>query len=264
MKPTGSKPLIIAHRGASALAPENTLASFKQAIEDGAEGIEFDIQLSKDLVPMVFHDEDLKRIAESDKLVTELDSNELRKIDVGSWFNKLYPEKALESFTNERISTLSETLKYLKDFKGLIYIELKGERVTDIEGFSKAVCDVIKNSSLLPQIIVKSFNLDILPLIKKYCPDVRTAALFSPTVMILLRKEKRLISIATELETDGLSLHFSLATKKLMRKAKRRDLKVAIWTADNPRWVKRGVKLEIDHIITNNPALLLAKRQEFS
>lgn len=256
------KPLIIAHRGASELAPENTIAAFQKAIEDNAEGIEFDVQFSKDKIPMVFHDQDLKRIAERDELVKNLTSSELQKVNAGSWFNKLNPEKANEKFADERISTLQQTFEFLKSYKGKIYVELKDESVKDLKVYAKAVCNVIKHSQLLPQMIVKSFNLDLLPLIKKYCSDAKTAALFSPTVMILLRKEKRLINIAKELEVDGLSLHFSLVTKNLMRKAKKQNLKVAIWTVDNPRWVKRGLKLEINHIITNNPARLLAKRKE--
>ncbi len=254
------KPLIIAHRGASELAPENTLAAFQKAIEDGAEGIEFDIQLSKDSVPMVFHDENLLRIANRDELVSDIVSEDLQKVDNGSWFNKLNPDKFHSRFTNEKIATLFQTLKFLKNYKGLIYIELKADANENLEDYAKAVCDAIKDSELLPQIIVKSFNLDLLPLVKKHCPIVKTAALFSPSVMVLLRKEKRLINIAKDLKADGLSLHFSLATKKLMRKAKQQDLKVAIWTADSPRWLKRGMKLGIDHIITNNPARLLASR----
>lgn len=257
------KPLIIAHRGASEFAPENTLAAFAKAIEGKAEGIEFDVQISKDSVPMVFHDEDLKRIVGRDELVKNLTSDELQKVDAGSWFNKLNPQRTDKNFVKEKIPTLSQTLKFLENYQGIIYVELKCEMTKDLQTFAQAVCDVIKNSRLLPQIIVKSFNLDILPLIKKSCPNVKTATLFSPTVKILLRKEKRLINIAKELEVDGLSLHLSLATKKLMQKAKRLNLQVAIWTAENPRWVKRGWKLEIDHIITNDPARFLAKRRKF-
>lgn len=257
------KPLIIAHRGASELAPENTHAAFNKAIKDKAEGIEFDIQLSKDLVPMVFHDEDLKRIANRDDRLSSMTAAELKKVDSGSWFNKLNPEIADKSFSKERISTLEQTLDFLSDFKGLIYVELKCDSGEDEMVYARAVCDVLENSKLLPQIIVKSFNLDILPHINKFCPGVKTAALFSPTVMVLLRKEKRLINIAKDLNVSGLSLHFSLVTKKLMAKAKRENLTVAIWTADSPRWIKRGFKLGINHIITNNPAKLLAKRKIF-
>ena len=84
-------PLIIAHRGASALAPENTLAAFRKAIEDGAEGIEFDVRLSKDGKAVVFHDADLKRIAGRDEKIIDLSFAELQKIDMGTWFNRVFP-----------------------------------------------------------------------------------------------------------------------------------------------------------------------------
>ncbi len=256
-----AKPLIIAHRGASAVVPENTLAAFRAAIEIGADGIEFDVRLTNDKTVVVFHDADLQRIADAEVLVEDLTFDELQNFDIGSWFNKLKPKLQNSDFASERIPTLEQTLELLKDYGGLIYIELKCRR-KDVEVLSKEVCRIIEKSKLFPQIIVKSFNLDALPIVKQYCPEVKTAALFTVKVLTLLRKEKRLINIAKDLDVDFLSLHFPLATKNLMRKAARRNLQVAIWTADNPRWVKRAVKLGISHIITNNPAELLAKRRE--
>ena len=255
------KPLIIAHRGSSALAPENTLASFQKAIEDGAEGIEFDVRLSKDGVPMVFHDASLRRICGKAMKVSDVYSSELRTLDSGSWFNVKNPEHANQSFSNEKISTLSETLSFLNGFTGIIYIELKCKEA-DVKILSKAVCETIINSPLFPQIIVKSFKLNVIPTIKKHCPDIKTAALFAPKVMTILRKEKRLIEISKELGANYVSLHFSLATKKLMKKAAKRNLPIAIWTADSPHWIRRSIRLGISSVITNNPARLLAKRYD--
>jgi len=85
-----TRPLIIAHRGASARAPENTLAAFQMAIDAGAEGVEFDVRLAKDDVPVVIHDHDLKRVGSLNERVASLTSNELGRIDVGSWFNHRY------------------------------------------------------------------------------------------------------------------------------------------------------------------------------
>jgi len=79
-------PLIIAHRGASALAPENTFAAFKKALADGADGLEFDVRLTKDGEVIVFHDATLARLSDRKNLVSSLTLEELRKIDVGSWF----------------------------------------------------------------------------------------------------------------------------------------------------------------------------------
>jgi glycerophosphoryl diester phosphodiesterase len=255
-----NKPLIIAHRGASALAPENTFAAFEKAIADGAEGIEFDVRLAKDAV-VVFHDATLGRLTDNKRLVSTFTAAELQTFNIGSWFNRLYPDRANENFVNEKIPTLAQVLTFLKDFKGLIYIELKC-RESEIEKLVKAVCELIVDSPLLPQIIVKSFQLEAIPQIRQACPSVKTAALFAPKIMTILRKEKRLVNIAHELGAEMISVHFSLATKKLMKKAEKRVLPVTIWTADNPRWLKRAENLGIFAVITNNPARLLAKRAE--
>ncbi len=256
-----SKPLIIAHRGASLLAPENTLAAFSRAIIDGAEGIEFDVRLAKDGVAVVFHDATLKRTAGRDGRVSDFDSAQLGEYDIGSWFNEVNRKHEKPDYVKERVRSLVDVLSFLHSFKGLIYIELKC-RDFEAAQLTKAVCRVIEHSNLLGQIIVKSFKLAVLPRIRLLCPAVRTAALFAPKIMTILRKEKHLVNIADEFGADEISIHFSLATQKLMKKAEQRNLPVTIWTADNPRWVKRGIKLGLNAIITNNPAPLLAKRYQ--
>jgi glycerophosphoryl diester phosphodiesterase len=256
------KPLIIAHRGASALAPENTFAAFRKAISDGAEGIEFDVRLSKDGVVVVFHDATLARLSNRKNLVSSLTAEELQKIDVGSWFTRRKTNHSNGDFSDETIPTLEQLLDFLKDFKGLIYIELKC-REAETEKLVKAVCKIISDSHLLPQIVVKSFQLEVIPHIRRSCPKAKTAALFAPKIMTILRKEKRLVNIAHEIGADMISVHFSLATRKLMKKAEKRALPVTIWTADNPRWVKRAFDLGLFAVITNNPANLLAKKQEY-
>jgi len=261
MKFEAEKPFIIAHRGASAFAPENTLAAFRRAIEDGAEGIEFDVRLAKDGVPVVFHDATLSRVSSEQGLLSHYTSEELQKTDVGSWFNRHKTNTASENFSAETVSTLAQILDFLRDYKGLIYIELKC-RAKEIEQITKVVCRIIADSSLLPQIIVKSFQLEFISQIRRILPQAQTAALFAPKILTILRKEKRLIEIANELEADQISIHYSLATRKLMEIAEKRNLPVTIWTADNPRWVRRAVELGIGAIITNNPARLLAKKSE--
>ena len=118
-------PLIIAHRGASKHAPENTFAAFKRAVEAGADGIELDVRLAKDGVAVVFHDSSLKRIAGRKGKIAHYTSTELGTLDAGSWFNRHAPKLADPEYKNESVPTLAETLEFLKGFKGLIYIELK-------------------------------------------------------------------------------------------------------------------------------------------
>lgn len=256
-----NQPLIIAHRGASAIAPENTLAAFKKAIETGAEGIEFDVRLSKDGEAVVFHDADLKRIARRDEKIIDFSIEELQKIDAGSWFNRAFPKLADERFEFETIPALKDVLNLLSDFRGLIYIELKCKD-REVEPLAKAVCREIGASHLLPQIIVKSFRLRVIPEIRRLCEGVTTAALFAPKFKTMLRKEKYLLKFAQVLCADQISLHYSLVSKKFMKKAEKKEMPVAVWTVDNPRFLKRAFELGINAVITNDPAKLLEIKRE--
>ena len=249
-------PLIIGHRGASAHAPENTLAAFQMAIDAGADGVEFDVQLAKDGVPVVIHDATLKRTGGQKDGVVDLTSKELGKIDIGSWFNKKYPKRANPDFVQETVPTLAQTLRLLKSSDGLIYIELKATDA-DYRDLAKAVCDVIRDSPLLPRIIVKSFKLGAIPEIRHHLPQVLTAALFAPQIMDYLRRRKYIIAMAREFGAHQISLHHSLVTKNLTALATQAGMPVTIWTADNPKWIKRCQKLGIGALITNDPARLL-------
>ncbi|MBK8148810.1 MAG: glycerophosphodiester phosphodiesterase [Acidobacteria bacterium] len=260
MKSRPTSPLIVAHRGSSALAPENTRAAFRRAIADGAEGIEFDVRLAKDDI-VVFHDATLLRIGQQPGSVAQKSSAELGRTDIGSWFNQRFPWLARPEFASETVPTLRETLELFAAYRGVIYVELKS-RESDVKTLSRAVCDIIRDSPLRSQMIVKSFQLDVIPEVKRLCPEVRTAALFAPKIMTILRKEKRLVGVADDLGADMLSVHFSLATRKLVEKAEKRGMPVTIWTADNPRWVKRALDLGLFAVITNDPATLLAKREK--
>jgi glycerophosphoryl diester phosphodiesterase len=254
-------PLIIAHRGSSALAPENTISSFRRAVADGADGIEFDVRLAKDSVPVVIHDATLSRTGHLENKIADLTSGELAKVDVGSWYNRVNPKRASEEFAGDTVPTLEAVLEELRGFHGLIFIELKC-RDSEVDALCRAVCGVITPSPLLPQIIVKSFKLSVIPHMRFRCPGVKTAALFAPKVMRFLRKEKHLVRIASELGADHISVHYSLVTRKFMKKIAKTGLAVTVWTADNPRWVKKAMRFGVTSIITNNPARLLAKRRE--
>src|SRR5687768_5538366 len=150
-------PLIISHRGASAFAPENTVAAFKKAIESGADGVEFDVQLSKDGVLMVIHDATLTRTAGIEKRVADMTSRQLANVDVGSWFNIAFPARARPEFAAERIASLRNVLQLLEDLEGPIYIEMKCETEEEVSPLVDAVCREIADTRLLDRIIVKSF-----------------------------------------------------------------------------------------------------------
>ena len=249
-------PLIIAHRGDSAHAPENTLAAFQKAIEAGADGIEFDVRLTRDGEVVVFHDSSLARITGRKGRVLQFTAAELKELDSGSWFNRRHPEIADETFAKERIPTLRGVLRLFEHFEGILYVELKC-RDEDVKRLAKAVSEIIRDSPLLPRIIVKSFKLRSIPLVRELCPGVRTAALFAPKFRNLLRKEKHILRLAEEAGADEISVHYTLATRKLCGEAARRGFDVVIWTVDTVRWVRRGAELGLKAIITNDPQKLI-------
>lgn len=256
-----AKPLIIGHRGASAAAPENTLAAFRLAIEAGADGVEFDVRLARDGVPVVLHDRTLKRTAGITSDAASLTSAELGAIDVGNWFDATKKKNSSGRFGGETVPTLAKTLEELRSLCGPIFIELKCDD-DDCGLLTASVCEVLKYSPPLPNVIIKSFRPSVIERAKYHLPHIRTAALFSPKIMTILRKEKHLVRIAGELGADELSIHYSLATRKLMDEATERGLPVNIWTANHPRWVKKALKLGISCLITDDPAKLLVKRRE--
>lgn len=244
-------PLIIAHRGGSAHAPENTLAAFRAAVDAGADGIEFDVQLAADGVPVVIHDTDLRRTASVDKRVADLTSVQLSKTDVGSWF--------AAQFRAETVPTLEQTLQLLRDFNGPIYIELKCE-LDNFKPLVAAVCDVIRESPLLPQLIVKSFRLAAIPEVRCSLPEAQTAALFEPSITTILRRREHIIAMAIEFGAGQISLHRALATDKLCILASQANLPVTVWTVDDARWITLSRQRSIRALITNNPAVLKNRR----
>ena len=252
-----NKPLIVAHRGFSANAPENTITAFQMAIDVGADGVEFDVQLAKDGVPVVIHDTDLKRLAGRSENVADLTSKQLAKIDVGSWFNEKFPKKGKSEFAKATVPTLAQVLKLYEKTSGPIYIELKCND-SNYKPLATAVCAVIRDSPMLPRIIVKSFKLAAIPAIRHLLPEVQTAALFEPSIMTILRRRRYIIALAREFGAHQISLQHTLATPKLTALAAEAHLPVTIWTADDPKWIERCRKRKIGSLITNDPAKMLA------
>lgn len=251
-----TRPLIVGHRGASAHAPENTHAAFQMAIDAGAEGVEFDVRLAGDGVPVVIHDHNLLRTASRSQKISQMSSQELSHIDVGSWFNKTFPRKAREEFAKETVPTLKDVLKLLQDFRGLIYIELKAGETNSRE-LSAAVCDCVRESPQLAQMIVKSFKLGAIPDVRHLLPDVQTAALFAPEIMTYLRRREHIIALAQEFGAHQLSVHYSLVTPTLCNLAAAAGMPLTVWTVDDPRWLGRRKNLNIRAVITNDPTRLI-------
>ena len=165
------RPLIIAHRGASNLAPENTLASFRLAKELGADGIECDVQLTKDHKLVIAHDffTDAHTGVKGD--IYDMTFDELRQLDFGKWKS---PE-----YEGEKIPTIEEVLDIGKDMK-MMHIELKPYLDRDAD-FPERVIDAVVNAHMEDKVILTSFQYGLLGRIKEIRPEIRTAALFLNT-----------------------------------------------------------------------------------
>lgn len=222
----------VAHRGASGEAPENTIASFKRAIAQGADVIETDAQLSKDKEIVLLHDETVERTTDGRGRVCELTLKELKSLDAGSWFGK--------KFSGERIPTLSEAIAIVRG-KAKLDIELKGKDPL----LPKEVVNLLKKETFIKKAIVSSFNHFFLKEVKRLESPIITGLLFATPLQE--RKWKW---------ADLILPRYNLITEDLVEKAHSKGLKIIAWTVDNPEEIRRLIDLEVDGIASNYPALL--------
>jgi len=247
-------PLIIGHRGASAVAPENTIVAFKRGLSDGADGIEFDVRLSRDGVPVVIHDANLKRTG-SARAVADITSAELSRCDVGSWFNRAYPLFGRAEYAEQYVPTLEETLTTLKASSRanwVAYAELKIDRGQEYRELARAVANLVSNHNLEAQVVVISFNLKALALIKKYS-SIRTAAHG-------FASKHRKIAQALDCGASEILFHRLFATRRAIEAALAAQLTPVVWTVDATKWIERAQECGIHGLITNDPAKMLRQR----
>jgi glycerophosphoryl diester phosphodiesterase len=253
--------LIIGHRGAAAVAPENTLVSFERALADGADGIEFDVRLARDGVPVVIHDSTLRRTALRPGRIAGLSSTELGEMDAGTWFNLRHPAKAQPLYTQARIPTLAAVFETLRESYSLLYVELKcGPR--DRAALAAAVAELIRAHAVSQRVIVESFDLAAITEIKRLDAGLRTAALFDRRLSRPAPSARKMIEQAISCGAQEIALHHTLATRRTVLEAARRGLETVVWTADNPLWVERAIARGVRAIITNDPERLYARRAE--
>jgi len=255
------KPLIIGHRGASAIAPENTLAAFHRAVDSGADGIEFDVRLTRDEVPVVIHDDNLKRTGCRPDKVAELSYGELRRIDVGSWFNQTRGSRTVD-FSGERIPSLDEVLELFESNNAILYLEMKSDPIQR-EQLARICCNHLKQSPVKDRVVVECFDLMGVAVVKAIDPSIKTAALFEPALMTapLVTSGRRLVEQALTVGAEEIALHHRLASKSVVATAKSAGLKVVVWTVDRSHWIQRAQSMEVSALITNDPGMMVQQRQ---
>jgi glycerophosphoryl diester phosphodiesterase len=237
------------------------MAAFERAFSDGAEGIEFDVRLARDHVPVVIHDATLRRTAMRDGIVAQLSSSELSETDVGTWFNLRHPNEAHAEYTEARVPTLAQVFELCGTGDSLLYVEMKcdaGESVSLAAEVARLVCE----HSLLDRVIVESFALDAIAEIKRVDARIRTAALFEPRLSRPRPSIRKMIEQAIDCKAEEIALHRMLATRSAVEEARQRGMQVVVWTVDNPSWIERAIAYSISALITNNPARMRARRDK--
>lgn len=218
------KPLIIGHRGASAVAPENSTAAFQAAIDAGADGIEFDVRLSRDGVPVIIHDDTLQRTHGLRRRVADLTAEESRNVGVPA---------------------LRDLFELMSGNDLILCLEIKGSSTE----LAERCCELVHEFSFAERVIVECFDLRVIEKIR----TLNTAALFEPRIYT----DQKLIDRALGVGASVLALHHRLAKPALVEKAKLAGLRVVVWTVDDPAWLPRAQAMGIEGLITNDPAMMI-------
>ncbi len=222
---------IIGHRGASGAAPENTMAAFERAIVDKADWIELDVQENADGVVIVQHDSDFKRVGRADLKVWNATNEELRVLDVGSWFG---PE-----FADQRVPTLRQVLERAKGHLGVV-IELK--YYGHDKQLESKVVNIVEETGMEPHIMLMSLKLQ----------GLRKAAALRPAwTQGLLNTVS--VGDLTRLDVDFLALNAAAASRSQIRRAHERGMRVYAWTIDDPVQLSVMMSRGVDGVITDRP-----------
>src|SRR5215470_15967466 len=231
--------LVIAHRGASGHAPENTLAAFRRAVALGATFIETDLQLSRDARFVAIHDETVNRTTNGKGKVHDLTLADLRKLDAGSWFGS--------EFSGERIPTLEEILEFSKKHDVVFYLEVKP---SGSWGGEHALIGALRESGEIPRAVVISFDPEILKSLRKLEPTLMTGLLYDGQLENPLEK-------AVEIGARQLAIRGDMVTPALLAGARKKDLQVVCWTVNHPAHMRMLIDAGVDGIMSDYPDRLL-------
>lgn len=235
---------VVAHRGSSFAAPENTLAAAKLSIEMGANGSECDVYRTSDNKVVLLHDSTFKRTAGLDKRVVDCDYETVSKLDVGSWKDK--------KFAGEKVPTLKEYLKLFVGTPCRPVIEIK------MEGIEQLVIDDVREAGLVDHVVVIAFSQNVVKKMRELEPNISVAWLYGDKHEgTPLELADLLTKRARECDTTVLDLNHTLITPELLKILRDRGFHVWAWTVDDPNRMETLLRWGIDSITTNKPDLLI-------
>lgn len=237
--------VVIAHRGASAYAPENTMSAIRLAVEQQAEMVEIDVVLSKEGIPVVIHEDSLSRTTDGEGFVSSFSVEELQEFDAGSWFS--------EDFVGEKIPTLEEVLAYCKD-KIAVNIEIKTEAVRndDQDGVEKFSLDLVNQLEMRDQVIFSSFDYRALKRLKTLDSEI-------PVAMLYERRQsgdKSPVQLVEEYKLDGFNSRYSQLSQEWADLLNEAEIPFSLYTINEEEMMKKFIGMGASAIFSDKPDLL--------
>ena len=234
------RPIILAHRGFSELYPENSPLAFQMTVEKtAADGIESDVHMTRDGVPVIIHDDTVDRTTNGSGYVRDHTYQQLLELDIGAW-------KA-PAFAGQRIWTLDQLLDFCRETGMLLNLELKNDFFF-YEGLEQRVIEAVTRRQMQEQVFVSSFNHLSMQKFKELCPEIRTGLLYDKP---LLRMDRYLEGT----NADHIHPRYRLIQNlpELTDLFRRRGLGIYTWTVNEEADMMDMMDRGVDGIITNRP-----------
>jgi glycerophosphoryl diester phosphodiesterase len=229
--------LILAHRGASAYAPENTMSAFELGVKMGAKGIETDIHLSLDGIPVIIHDEFIDNVSNGKGDCKKKSVEELKKYDFGSWFSQKY--------ASEKIPLLEELLDYVQKKDIILNIEIK-KGFVKYPGIEEKAVELVQKYNLEDRVVLSSFNHYSIMRIKEINKTLSTGALYAAGLALPWEYAKII-------NAEYIHPLFGSVNKSIIDSCRRNNIKVNGWTINTREDIIKSIKAGFDGIITNYP-----------
>ncbi|MGH4123311.1 MAG: glycerophosphodiester phosphodiesterase [Clostridium sp.] len=229
-----------AHRGASAYYPENTMLSFKKALEMGATGIETDVQLTKDGVLVLIHDEMVNRTTNGEGFVADYTYKELNKLDAGSWMG--------EEFAGIKIPTVEELIYLTLDKDIIINFEIKNGIVL-YEDIEQKLIDLIYKHKINRKVILSSFNHYSIAMCNKISKGINTGVLYMEGIY-------KPYNYASTVGANAIHPYFHAINEQVIKQTQKHKTQINVFTVDDEEKMKFFLDMKVDGIITNCPDIL--------
>ncbi|MEM6527761.1 MAG: glycerophosphodiester phosphodiesterase family protein [Chloroflexota bacterium] len=235
------RPLVFAHRGAMAYAPMNTMAAFELAVEQGADGIELDVWMCMDDIPVVIHDFTVDKTTDGEGRIGSMTLDEIKALDAGSWFS--------EDFAGQRIPTLDEVFEAVGQ-QVFINVEVKSTNINN-ENIVYHVLESIRNNNMSDRVIVSSFNPFVLRPMYKAASDIALGLLQDATIPWYVP----LLLMGNNYAAEH--PYYKQVDEAFMAKAARKNRHVNVWTVNDPDEARRLKSLGVSSVITDKPDVML-------